>query len=56
LTEGTQCTAYYGGGAGDTDYSADAFIRHVHIDGPYDDLKSYSLDIVITGEPTTGTI
>jgi len=56
LTGGTQCTAYYGGGTGDTYYSGDAYIRRVHIEGPYDDLKSYSLDIVITGEPATGTI
>jgi len=56
LTGGTQCTAYFGGGSGDVYYSGDAFIRRVHIEGPYDDLKSYTLDIVVTGEPSTGTI
>lgn len=57
LSAGTAITAYYGGtGAGDSYHSGDGYIRHVSVNGPYDDLKSYSLDIVITGEPSTGTV
>ncbi len=58
LSAGTAITAYYGGGTGtgDSYHSGDGFIRHVSVSGPYDDLKSYSLDIVITGEPSTGVV
>jgi len=56
LTAGTKVTAYFGGAVGDQYYEGDGYIRHVHIDGPYDDLKSYSLDIIITGEPSTGAV
>jgi hypothetical protein len=56
LSAGTGITAFYGGGTGDTGYTGDGYIRHVSVNGPYDDLKSYSLDIVITGEPTAAVI
>lgn len=56
LTAGTAVTAYYGGGPGDSYHSGDGYIRHVSVNGPYDELKSYSLDIVITGEPSTGAV
>lgn len=57
LIAGTSITAYYGGIlSGDQYYQGDAYIRHVAVNGPYDDLKSYSLDIVITGEPTASTV
>jgi len=57
LKNGTLCTVYYGGVvAGDEYEEASAYINHIHIDGPHDDLKSYTLDIIVTGEPITKTV
>ena len=57
LKDGTKFTAKYGNTeAGSRYYSADAYIRRVHIEGPYDDLASYTVDVIVSGEPTTGTV
>ncbi len=51
LAAGTQLTAKFGGTTpGDIYYQAECHIRHAHIEGPHDDLASYTLDLVITGE------
>jgi len=57
LKGGTNFTAKYGNTeAGSRYYSAYAYIRRVHIEGPHDDLASYTVDVIVTGEPTTGTV
>ena len=54
LKNGTMCTVYYGGTeVGDKYEEASAYINSVNITGPYDDLKSYTLGITVTGEPIT---
>lgn len=57
LAIGTQFTAKYGNTElGSIYYSASAYIRRVHIEGAYDDLASYTVDCIVTGEPTQGTV
>jgi len=57
LAAGTKFVAKYGGtDVGSTYWQADAYIRRVHVDGPYDDLASYTVDVIVTGEPTKGTV
>lgn len=57
LRQGTKFTAKWGTTeVGDTYYSVDAYIRHVHIEGPYDDLASYTVDCIATGEPSKGEV
>ena len=57
LKIGTKFTAIYGGEeVGDAYESADAYIASISIDGPYDDLASYSIEVQVTGEPTSGTV
>jgi len=57
IKAGTKFTAKFGGEeVGDKYESADAYISHVSVEGPYDDLKSYTIDVQVTGEPTTGTV
>lgn len=57
LAAGTKFVAKYGGTeVGSTYWQADAYIRRVHVDGPYDDLASYTVDVLVTGEPTKGTV
>ena len=57
LKGGTKFTAKYGNTeTGSRYYSADAYIRRVHIEGPYDDLASYTVDVIVSGEPTVGVV
>jgi hypothetical protein len=57
LRQGTQFTAKWGNTEnGSIYYSASAYVRRVHQEGPYDDLSSYTVDVLITGEPTKGTV
>jgi hypothetical protein len=57
LAAGTQCTAKYGGTeVGDTYWQASAYIRRVHHEGDYTDLQNYTVDVIVTGEPTKGTV
>ncbi len=57
LAAGTAFTAKYGGTeVGDVYYQASAYIRRVHQAGPYDDLASYTIDVIVSGEPTKGTV
>lgn len=57
LKVGTKFTAKYGGEeSGDAYEEADAYIASVSVEGSYDDLASYSLEVQVTGEPTTGTV
>ena len=57
IKAGTSFTALWGGTvSGNPTESVTAYIQKVHIDGPYDDLSSYSIDCLATGEPTTGTV
>jgi len=57
LAAGTKFVAKYGGTeVGSTYWQADAYIRRVHQEGPYDDLASYTVDVIVTGEPVKGTV
>jgi len=57
LAAGTKCVCKFGGiTVGDTYWQADAYIRRVHLEGPHDDLSSYTVDVVATGEPTKGAV
>lgn len=57
LAAGTLFVAKFGGTeAGDTYWEANAYVRRVHIEGPYDDLSSYTVDAVVTGEPTKSEV
>ena len=57
LAAGTKFVAKYGGtDVGSTYWQADAYIRRVHVDGPYDDLASYTVDVLVTGEPVKSTV
>ena len=57
LAAGQMFTAKYGNTeVGSKYYQASAYIRRVHIEGPHDDLASYTVDAVVTGEPTQGTV
>jgi len=57
LKVGTKFTAIYGGiEKGDEYETADAYITHVGRTGPYDDLSGYTVDVQVTGEPTSGTV
>ena len=57
LKAGTKFTAKYGGTeVGDKYESADSYITHVGRSGSYDDLSGYSIDVQVTGEPTSGTV
>lgn len=57
LIGGTQFTAKYGNTeVGSIYHQASAYIRRVHIEGPHDDLASYTVDCVVDGEPTKGTV
>ena len=57
LKNGTKFTAIYGGiVAGDEYQAADAYITHVGRTGPYDDLSGYTVDVQVTGEPTSGIV
>lgn len=57
LADGTKVVAKFGGTVqGDKYYQADAYVRRAHIVGPYDDLASYTLDVLVTGEPTPGVV
>ena len=52
LAAGTKFVAKYGGlVSGDTYWQSDAYIRRVHLEGPHDDLSSYTVDVIVTGEP-----
>jgi len=54
---GTKFTAIYGGEeSGDEYESADAYITNVGRSGPYDDLSGYTIEVQVTGEPTTGEV
>ena len=54
----TKFTAKFGFGTevGDKYEEGDAYVTDITIDGPHDDLTSYTLEVKITGEPTTGTV
>ena len=57
LKNGTKFTAIYGGeDTGDEYETADAYITHVGRTGAYDDLSGYTIDVQVTGEPTSGTV
>ena len=57
LRAGTQFTAKYGNTeVGSVYYSASAYIKHAHHAGDMTDLASWSLDVVVDGEPTKGTV
>jgi predicted secreted protein len=57
LAAGTKVVAKFGNTTVNSKYyQADAYIRHVHIEGPHDDLASYTLDLVVTGKITQGTV
>jgi len=57
LKVGEEFTAKYGGEeSGDAYEEAYAYISHVSISGPYDDLASYTIDVQVTGEPQTGEV
>ena len=57
LKAGTKFTAIWGGQeSGNPIETVDAYIQKVHVDGPYTDLASYSIDCIATGEPTSGTV
>ena len=57
LKAGTQFVAKFGDKTvGATYWQANAFIRRVHIEGDYNDLSSYTIDAIATGEPTVGTV
>ena len=57
LRAGTSFTAIYGNTeSGSVYYSATAYIRRVHQEGPYNDLSSYTIDAIVSGEPTKGTV
>ncbi|MCH7764918.1 MAG: hypothetical protein IIB95_14475 [Candidatus Marinimicrobia bacterium] len=57
LKNGTKFTAIYGGiETGDEYETADAFITHVGRTGAYDDLSGYTVDVQVTGEPTSGIV
>ena len=57
LKNGTKFTAIYGGTeVGDEYETADAYITHVGRTAAYDDLSGYTVDVQVTGEPTSGTV
>jgi hypothetical protein len=57
LAAGTKFVARFGGTeTGYAYWEVDAYIRRVHIEGPYDDLSSYTIDAIATGEPDIGVI
>ena len=57
LKNGTKFTAIYGGEeVGDEYETADAYITHVGRTGDYSDLSGYTVDVQVTGEPTSGTV
>ena len=57
LKNGTKFTAIYGGiETGDEYETADAYITHVGRTGAYDDLSGYTVDVQVTGEPTSGIV
>ena len=57
IKAGTSFTALWGGtSTGNPTESVTAYIQKVHVEGPYDDLASYSIDCLATGEPTTGAV
>jgi len=57
LKNGTKFTAVYGGiEVGDEYETADAYITHVGKTGSYDDLSGYTIDVQVTGEPTSGVV
>lgn len=57
LRAGTQFTAKWGNTeAGSVYYQASAYIRRVHQEGPFDDLSSYTVDAIVDGEPSKGTV
>jgi hypothetical protein len=57
LAAGTQFTAKYGNTEdGSTYWSVSAYIKHAHIEGDMNDLGSYTLDVVATGQPTKSTV
>ena len=57
LAAGTLFTAKYGNTAtGSRFYSASAYITSVKISGAYNDLASYTIEVEVTGKPTTGTV
>jgi len=57
LANGTKFTAKYGNTeAGSRYYSVDCYVNAVHIEGPHDDLSSYTLDCTATGKPTPGVV
>lgn len=57
LKDGTKFTAIYGGIEGGDEYEeANAYITHVGQTGAYDDLSGYTVDVQVTGEPTSKTV
>ena len=57
LIAGTSFTAKYGGTeSGDKYYSASAYIESVDVNGPHDDLGSYSVNVKVSGAVSTGTV
>ena len=57
LIAGTAFTAKYGNTeVGSKYYQASAYIENVDVDGPHDDLSSYTVDVRVTGVVSTGTV
>lgn len=57
LRAGTSFTAIWGNTeAGSVYYSATAYIRRVHQEAAYNDLSGYTVDAIVSGEPTKGTV
>jgi len=57
LREGTKFTAKYGNTeVGSKYYSADAYIESVDQEGDYSDLSSYTVNVLVTGDVTPGTV
>lgn len=57
LKAGTKFTAIYGGiEDGDEYEEADAYITHVGKTSPYATLTEYTVEIQVTGEPTSGVV
>lgn len=57
LAIGTQFTAKYGGTeVGDRYYQASAYVKHISESAPHDDLTGYTVDCIVDGAPTHGTV
>jgi len=57
LRGGTSFTAKWGGTEnGDTYYQATAYVRRVHQGAEYNDLSDYTVDCIVSGEPSKSTV